>query len=506
MLKYSLDGAETMKTLRNILPSNIVSTTGVLDIEITGIAFDSRKVCKGSLFVALPGQHIDGCAFIFDALERGAVAIMTEGTRKNIEVPVIKVDNARKALSEVSAKFYDNPSTKLSLLGITGTKGKTTITYLAQGIMRKAFGHSFRIGTVEYDMEYDKIPATNTTPESQVLQSLLDQALKNGIKHGILEVSSHSLKTWRVEDLSFTVAGFTNLSLEHTEFHPNMSDYFNAKKRFFTEIAHRDKQCIIGIDNEYGRRMANECRAAGMNVQTVSVHDHSASFYCEELRMSGVGSDFSICNGTEKHRCSVNLPGEYNVFNALMAAAMTRAAGADWESICAGLHAVKSVPGRLESIANDHGVNVIVDYAHSPDALENVLKTVRPITRKRLITVFGCGGNRSQEKRPVMGQIAAKNSDIIIVTSDNPRKEEPEAIINQIMTGMTEELVSGKTVLHDPDRRSAIFKALKMAEAGDTVVIAGKGHETGQYFADRTMPFDDREVARSFFRKNEDEN
>lgn len=496
-----------MKTLRSILPTNIVSTTGVLDIEITGIAFDSRKVSKGNLFVALPGQHIDGCAFIFDALERGAAAIMIEGTRKNIEVPVIKVSNARQALSEVSAKYYDNPSEKLKLLGITGTKGKTTITYLIQSILKKAFGHAFRIGTVEYDMEYEKIPASNTTPESQILQSLVDQALRNGIKHGVLEVSSHALKTWRVEHINFVVAGFTNLSLEHTEFHPDMSDYFSAKKRFFTEIASSGKTCVIGIDNEYGQRMALECRAVGLDVQTVSVHDHSADFYCENLKMTGTSSDFFICNGSEKHPCNIHLPGEYNVFNALMAAAMARAVGADWNSVCVGLHSVKNVPGRLESIANEQGVNVIVDYAHSPDALENVLKTVRPLTRKKVITVFGCGGNRSHEKRPVMGKVALRHSDVVIVTSDNPRKEEPEVIIEEIMAGIKSEAPDGsKTVLQELDRRAAIFKALKMAEAGDTVVIAGKGHETGQYFADRTIPFDDREVARSFFRKNEDEN
>ncbi len=496
-----------MKTLRSILPENIVSTTGVLDIEITGIAIDSRKVGKGNLFVALPGQHIDGCAFIFDALERGAAAVMTEGTRKNIEVPVVKVSNARQALSEVSAKFYDHPSEKLNLIGITGTKGKTTITYLVQSILKKAFGHSFRIGTVEYDMEFEKIPASNTTPESQVLQSLLERALNHGINHGILEVSSHSLKTWRVEDLVFKVAGFTNLSLEHTEFHPDMNDYYQAKKRFFTEIASREKDCIIGIDNDYGQKLAQECRSLGLKVKTVSVKNNSADYYCESLSMNGTNSDFLICAAGEKYPCSLHLSGEYNVFNALMAAALARAVNADWASICSGLHAIKNVPGRLESIANDQGVNVIVDYAHSPDALENVLKAVKPLTRKRLITVFGCGGNRSLEKRPVMGRVALQYSDVVIVTSDNPRKEEPEAIIEQIMNGISAEIAGGgKTVLQEVDRKTAIFKALKMAGAGDTVIIAGKGHETGQYFADRTVPFDDREVARSFFRKEEDEN
>lgn len=495
-----------MKTLRSILPSNVVSTTGVLDIEITGIAFDSRKVIRGNLFVALPGQHIDGSAFIFDALERGAAAVLTEGCRKNIEVPVVKVDDARQALSEISAKFYEDPSQKIKLIGVTGTKGKTTITYLTQSILKKAFGHAFRIGTVEYDMEYARIPATNTTPESQVLQYLMDQALKNGIKHGVVEVSSHSLKTWRVEHLSFAVAGFTNLSLEHSEFHPDMADYFNTKKRLFKEINDLQKACVIGIDDDYGKKLADECRNAGLKIQTVSVHNHDADFYCEKLHMTGTSSDFSLCHNGEQYQCHINLAGEYNTFNAIMAAAMSKAAGADWPEITAGLAALKNVPGRLEAIPNDRGINVIVDYAHSPAALENVLKAVRPITRNRLIAVFGCGGNRSQEKRPVMGKIAFNNADVVIVTSDNPRKEAPETIIEQIMAGIKDELTDcPKDVYQEIDRKTAIVKALNMANAGDTVVIAGKGHETGQYFADRTIPFDDREIARHFFRKPEND-
>lgn len=495
-----------MKTLRDILPSNIASTTGVLDIEITGISFDSRCVRKGALFVALPGQHVDGSAFIFDALERGAAAIITESARKNIEVPVVKVRDARQALSEVSDKFYDSPSQKIKLIGITGTKGKTTITYLTQAILKKAFAHAFRIGTVEYDMEVEKIPATNTTPESQVIHSLIDQALKNGIKHGVIEVSSHALRTWRVEHLHFAVAGFTNLSMEHTEFHPDMDDYYNAKKRLFTELADNTKICIISIDDEYGIRMAADCKAANLNVKTLSLSDKTADYHGEEIKLSSNGSDFIFCYNQEKLPCHINLPGEFNVFNALMAGALSHATGVDLATISAGISAIKNVPGRLETIHNDHNINVVVDYAHSPAALENVLKAMRPVTRNRLITVFGCGGNRSHEKRPVMGKVALQYSDMVVVTSDNPRKEQPETIIEEIMHGINEAGAGeDKKVIQEVDRKAAIFKALDAAQAGDTVVIAGKGHETGQYFADRTIPFDDREVARSFFRKPEDE-
>ncbi|MDN5280481.1 MAG: UDP-N-acetylmuramoyl-L-alanyl-D-glutamate--2,6-diaminopimelate ligase [Clostridiales bacterium] len=494
-----------MKTLRSILPSNVLSTTGVLDIEISGVAFDSRQIHKGYLFCALNGHNIDGSAFIFDAIERGAAAIVTEASRKNIEVPVVKVDNARKALSQISKQFYDDPSAKIKLLGITGTKGKTTITYLTQSILRKAFEKAFRIGTVEYDMEFETIQANNTTPESQVVFSMLDQALKNGIKHGIMEVSSHALKTWRVEDISFSVAGFTNLSLEHTEFHPSMDDYFDTKKRLFTELAKADKPSVIGIDNDYGQKLAGELKKLGKQVFTVSVHNSEADFYSSNQKMTGLYSDFEICNQNEKHKCRINLAGEFNIFNALMAAAMCRMVNADWTAITEGISSLKNVPGRFESIKNEAGINVIVDYAHSPSALENVLKTVRPITRNKVFAVFGCGGNRSQEKRPVMGRIAYDNADVVVVTSDNPRKEPPDSIIEQIMGGIPQNVATEKTIIKEADRKLAILQALKMAKAGDTVVIAGKGHETGQYFADKTIPFDDREVARSFFKVEQDE-
>lgn len=488
-----------MKLLKQILPTEFIETIGNLDTEITGICFDSRKVKKGELFVALSGATIDGCSFLFDAIQHGAAAVVIEGNRKNIEVPVVKVKNSRQALSEISSKYYDDPSSKLKLIGITGTKGKTTISYMVQSILQKAFEKAFRMGTIEYDMGYQVIPANNTTPESQVLHALMSEALNNGINHGVIEVSSHSLKMWRVEDVKFSVAGFTNLSLEHTEFHPNMEDYFNAKRRLFVELANKDKQNVIGIDNEYGLRMAKECQKAGLAYKTVSVKNTEADIHAEEIVISGSDASFTlVCNGKSK-KCHINLGGEFNVFNALMAAGMCNALGVSIDDICTGLDNLKAVPGRLEAIENNKGINVVVDYAHSPDALKNVLAALRPVTEKKIITVFGCGGNRSHEKRPVMGKTALDGSDVIVVTSDNPRKEDPESIIDQIMSGI--ENSEGKEVIREIDRKEAIYTALKMATAGDTVLIAGKGHETGQYFADRTVSFDDREVARTFFKE-----
>lgn len=495
-----------MKTLRMILPENYISTIGNMDVEISGIAFDSRKICKGYLFVAVPGSHVDGNVFIFDAIERGAAAVVTQSNRKNIEVPVIKVEKAKQALSDISRKFYDDPSARMHVIGITGTKGKTTITYLVQSILQQAFHKAFRIGTVEYDMGYTLIAAANTTPESQILHSLFANAINHGINHGIMEVSSHALKCYRVEDLSFSVAGFTNLSLEHTEFHPDMEDYYRAKRRLFLDIRAKDKPCIIGIDDDYGKRLAEDCRKAGKKVYTVSVDNSEADFYSSNAQMTGTGNTFDLCHKGESHRCHINLAGKFNIFNAIMSAALCKITGVGFNHICAGLKAIKTVPGRFESIHNNHNINIIVDYAHSPAALENVLQTVRQITEKRVFAVFGCGGNRSHEKRPVMGKIAFDNADVIIVTSDNPRKEPPEAIIDEIMSGIPSEK-QGKILIREPDRLEAIFKALRLAEQGDTIVIAGKGHETGQQFADKTIPFDDREVAKSFFiRANEEEN
>ena len=372
---------------------------------------------------------------------------------------------------------------------------------MVQSILRKAYNKAFRMGTIDYDMEFDVIPAKNTTPESQVIQSLMAETLKNNVKHGVIEVSSHALKMWRVENLSFSAAGFTNLSLEHTEFHPNMDDYYDTKKRLFFELPYKDKKNVIGIDNEYGLKLYKECKKAGLNVVSVSVSNKDADIYTTDAVIKGSESSFVIhCNGEEK-LCKINMGGEYNVFNALMAVGLTSTIGVSLDDICSGLEALKAVPGRLEAIENDKGINVIVDYAHSPDALSNVLRALRPVTEKRLITVFGCGGNRSHEKRPIMGRTALENSDVVIVTSDNPRKEDPQSIIDEIMTGINSMVIpGGKSVSQIVDRKEAILNALNMAESGDTVLIAGKGHETGQYFADRTIAFDDREVARSFFK------
>ncbi|HOY68871.1 MAG TPA: UDP-N-acetylmuramoyl-L-alanyl-D-glutamate--2,6-diaminopimelate ligase [Candidatus Ozemobacteraceae bacterium] len=486
-----------MKSFQMLLSTPPLERSGNLDVPITGVAFDSRRVEPGFLFVAMPGSTNDGARFITDAIQRGAAAIVTQDALEGITVPAVRVADARRTLSSIARAFHDDPSKRLQLIGITGTKGKTTTTYFIQSILRAEFGQAFRFGTVEYDLGFDIRPARNTTPESLDLSALLSEALAHEIRAGVMEVSSHALKTSRVEDLTFSAAGFSNLSLEHTEFHPDMEDYFRAKRRLFLDLLPPDREAVIGIDDDWGRRLAHECRAAGRKVRTISVRNE-ADIKAINIKLSGMHTEFEIAVEGRTFPCRLALAGEFNVFNALMAAGLSRAIGIGWETIIRGLTALTSVPGRFESIPNHRDLTVIVDYAHSPAALENLLIAVRPLAVKgRVISVFGCGGNRSTEKRPIMGRLSATLADITVVTSDNPRKEKPEEIIAQIFAGIEAVPASERREVHvEADRRKAIAKAIELARPGDVLLIAGKGHETGQTFADRTLPFDDRLVAK----------
>lgn len=488
--------------LRQLHPSNVISVQGNQDVAITSVTFDSRKACPGCLFVALPGSNVDGAAFIDDAIKRGAAAVVTQNSIENLNMPVIRVTDARQALSEIAKIFFDDPTSKMQVIGVTGTKGKTTTTYLVQSILRQVHGQAFRIGSVEHDLGFETKPARNTTPESLDIVSMLASALKNGVKAGVMEVSSHALKTWRVEDLTFAAAGFTNLSLEHTEFHPTMEDYYQAKRRLFLELLPRGHPAVIAVDDEYGRRLAEDCRKAGVQFKTISMNSENsdADFKVVDNVSNRDGKQkFTLKAPDQQIALEISLVGKFNIFNSMMATALCRSIGVPWTAITAGLASVVTVPGRFESIPNNKGLTVIVDYAHAPAALQNVLSAARQLTTGRLLTVFGCGGNRSREKRPVMGRIAAAMSDITIVTSDNPRKERPEDIIAEIMSGINSLSANERGEVHvEVDRRKAIALAISLARPGDLILIAGKGHETGQTFADRTIPFDDREVAREY--------
>ncbi len=493
-----------MKPLRTLLPASVIDSRGNLDAPITAVAFDSRRCSDGTLFVALPGAAHDGAAFIADAIAKGAAAVVTEGSLDGLSVPCVRVANARQALSFIAKAFYDHPSARMKVIGITGTKGKTTSTYLTQSILKQHYGRAFRFGTVEYDLGFTVRGARNTTPESLEIASMLNEALTQQVQTGVMEVSSHALKTWRVEDLTFAAAGFTNLTLEHTEFHPDMEDYFQAKRRLFCELLPADRTAVVGIDDDYGVRLVHELQQMKRLVKTVSVTGRDADIRVEELNMQSTMSRFVLATEGRRYPAVIHLPGPFNVFNAALSAGLTRTIGVPWSAIVTGLDELKQVPGRFESIANDRGITVIVDYAHSPASLENVLKAVRTMTSKRVISVFGCGGNRSSDKRPIMGRLSAMLADVTIVTSDNPRKEDPHEIVKQIMVGVDQLPTHERhEVLVEVDRRKAIAQGIAMAQPGDVVLIAGKGHETGQTFADRTIPFDDREVAREILQAKE---
>ncbi len=489
-----------MPTFASLLTQvDSIARHGDWQVAITQVTYDSRQVRPGALFVALAGATHNGHGYIAAAIQAGAVAVITEGPLDGIGVAAARVTDARRALSQVARAVHGDPSHDLTLIGVTGTKGKTTTTYMVQAILAANTGTpAFRFGTVSYDLGGSERAAKNTTPESLELAAMLAECRANGTKCGVMEVSSHALLTSRVEDLSFAAAGFMNLSLEHSEFHPDMEHYFAAKSRLFLELPQRDKPCLIMIDDDWGRRLATRLRQGGHRVLTVSLQDPAADVHATEIRTHNRGSEFVLCWQGARHACRLPIPGPFNVGNALMAAGLTLAVGVRSESVVTGLANLKQVPGRFEPVPNDLDLTVIVDYAHSPNSLENVIDAVRQITPGRLITVFGCGGNRSHEKRPVMGRIAAAGSDVTVVTSDNPRKEEPTEIIRQIVAGIPIDLQQqqGRIVV-EADRHQAIQSAIDLARPGDTVLIAGKGHESGQTFADRIVPFDDREVARA---------
>ncbi|MHB0977040.1 MAG: UDP-N-acetylmuramoyl-L-alanyl-D-glutamate--2,6-diaminopimelate ligase [Candidatus Aquicultorales bacterium] len=455
-------------------------------VEITGIAYDSRQVKPGDLFVAIRGHRTDGHRYICQAVERGASAVITEEPVDGLGLPHVVVSDARAALAVVSGAFYDDPTSRLSLVGITGTNGKTTTSFLVESIFRAAGFSTGLIGTVESHIGTTVEPVVRTTPESSDLQSLFRRMVDAGVGAAVMEVSSHALALNRVDGCDFDVAVFTNLSRDHLDYHPSIEDYFEAKRRLFKPGA----KAVVNIDDEYGARLASDLGPGALSFSTRRPADVTA----EDIRAGVGGASFSLVAGEEARTVDLKLPGAFNVENALAAAGSALALGIPLDTVVAGLEALTGVPGRFESILNGRESAVIVDYAHTPDGLERLLTSAREIAGGRLICVFGCGGDRDRTKRGLMGGIAGMLADHTVITSDNPRSEEPMAIISEIEKGIRR--VSGAVYEIIEDRRQAIKRAISMAERGDMVVIAGKGHECGQTFAMKTVPFDDRQVAR----------
>jgi UDP-N-acetylmuramoyl-L-alanyl-D-glutamate--2,6-diaminopimelate ligase len=480
---------------RLTIPDNISSTS------VTAIAYDSRQAGPGAIFVALRGLQADGAAFARDAVARGARVVISEAEAPpDIAVPWIQVSDARLALAALAAGFYAHPSAELVLVGLTGTNGKTTTSYLLASIFEAAGIGCGRIGTVGYLVGRHEMDAARTTPEAPDLQRMLREMVWQGVGACVIEVSSHALALRRADYLRFSAAVFTNLTRDHLDFHSDMEDYFAAKRRLF-DLLPPDGVGVVNLDDPRGPSLTT--RAARVVTYAITV---AADVQPGPLSLSLEGLRFEIRTPCGPIRIRSRLVGRPNVYNILAAVATAVALDLPLNAIENGVAALTDVPGRFQLVSGPGDeVRVVVDYAHTDDALKNLLETARPLASGRVITVFGCGGDRDRTKRPLMGAVAARLSDLVILTSDNPRSEDPEKIIEEIKRGMvlpadraprgqpTPESTPYRTIT---DRKTAIESAIQDARAGDLVLIAGKGHEKYQVIGQRVLPFDDVEIAR----------
>jgi UDP-N-acetylmuramoyl-L-alanyl-D-glutamate--2,6-diaminopimelate ligase len=451
---------------------------------VTSVAYRSDKVSAGGAFFCIRGFAHDGHDFALDAASRGAAALVVE-RRVDADVPQFVVDDARAALASASASLFQHPSRGMDVVGITGTNGKTTTTYLVDGILRAAGRRTGLIGTVETRIAGERQPSARTTPESYDLQVLLARMRDAGVTGCAMEVSSHAIDLHRVDAMRFAVAAFTNLTQDHLDFHHTIEEYFSVKRRLFTEFD--VGAFVVNVDDPFGVGIAAEVEGAFTIGRSAD-----ARVRAEGERLDARGTTFTLVADDAAREVRLPLAGAFNVSNALVAAGTGLALGLSLETIVAGLESAPQVPGRLEQVECGQQFSVVVDYAHTPDSLEKAIAAVRGVTTGRVIVVFGCGGDRDPDKRPVMGA-ASSAADHVVITSDNPRSEDPVGIILQIEDG-----ARGKAASYEiqVDRRTAIASAIASARPGDAVLIAGKGHEDYQVFADRTVHFDDREVAR----------
>lgn len=455
------------------------------NIEITDIAYDSRKVKKGSLFVAVKGFKSDGHKYIDEVFEKGAAAVVGQEDRD--EDRYIKVESSRRFLASASAAFYKNPAKDMKIIGITGTNGKTTISYLIKQILELKGYKCGLIGTNQILIGSSVLPSERTTPESHELQELFAKMRDAGMEYVVMEVSSHSLELDRVYGIEFEVGVFTNLTRDHLDFHMTMDNYAAAKAKLFSVSRH----AVINADDPYASVMLKNAK----NVMTYSI-DNESDLKAKNINMTSRGVIFNIEREGAEQLIRLGIPGRFSVYNALGAAGAALSLGFSCEDVEKGLVLARGVKGRLEVVPTATPFTVIIDYAHTPDGLENVISAVRGFAKKRVITLFGCGGDRDRTKRPIMGEIAERLSDIAVVTSDNPRTEEPMAIIEEILAGM-----KGGNHIVVENRKEAIFKAISMAEPDDIVILAGKGHETYQILKNETIHFDEREIVKECLAK-----
>lgn len=474
-----------LKSLLNGLDYEVIK--GNEESKIQNIRYDNRKIEQGDIFVCVKGFKVDGHSFIGDAVKKGAKAIIVQ---EDVSVPeditIIKVKDTRKALALMSSNYFGNPKDKLKIIGITGTNGKTTSAFMIKSILEKAGCKTGLIGTIANYIGNKKVDAVRTTPESYELHELFKNMVEAGVEYCVMEVSSHSLDLDRVYGVQFVEGIFTNLTRDHLDFHKTFENYYNAKFKLFE----RSNHSIINLDDPYGTNIVEDIEKRGVKtkVSTFSVEKDS-DFKAFEIKSHSNGSEFKV-NLDKIEEFSINIPGEYNIYNSLGCIICAYNLNIPVEKIKEGLSDVV-IPGRCELVAKEKNLpySIIIDYAHTPDGLENILSTVKAFTKNRMISVFGCGGDRDKVKRPQMGEIGCKLSDVVIITSDNPRSEEPMDIINDIVKPLKYDNFEIEV-----NRKEAIRKAMNMALEGDVIVIAGKGHETYQILKDETIHFDEREV------------
>jgi UDP-N-acetylmuramoyl-L-alanyl-D-glutamate--2,6-diaminopimelate ligase len=468
------------------------------DADIKGIAYDSRKVGQGSLFLAMRGESSDGNRFIEAAVQAGASAVVSDGANPPpANVAFGKVAHGRRALARISANFYGRPAEKLKLSGITGTNGKTTTTFLLEHILRGASRSVAMIGTIEYHVAGRVLPAPHTTPESLELNSTFAEAVRAGSTEAVMEVSSHALEQGRVYGMHYDVAVFTNLTRDHLDYHQSMESYFASKAKLFRgDGAAAPAVAVINVDDEYGLKLRDIALESGSEVIGYGLQDGRAM--AEGIVYSATGTRFQLRLGDEATECRSGLIGEINVYNVLAASTAAYARGCGLEQIRDAVAGFQRVPGRFERVDCGQPFVVVVDYAHTDDALRNLTRIARQLLAQqksggRVITLFGCGGDRDRSKRPLMGRAAGEGSDFVVLTSDNPRSEDPQAIIADALPGLEQ---TGSRHAVEPDRRKAIALAISEARPGDIVLIAGKGHEKYQITREGTFPFDDVQIAR----------
>jgi UDP-N-acetylmuramoyl-L-alanyl-D-glutamate--2,6-diaminopimelate ligase len=482
-----------LRELLSQLPKAVAS--GNLDHVANGVTADSRKVKPGMVFVAIRGEESDGHKFIGSALKKGAVAIIAEtapDAETSEKIVWIHSRDTRSALGTIASAFSDNPSAKLRTVGVTGTNGKTTTTFLLQHIMKQSWTRAGLLGTITVDDGVERTEATHTTPSADILQSQLGAMVANGCRGVAMEVSSHGIEQKRIAAVQFDAAIFTNFSQDHLDYHGSMAAYFEVKKALFEGLAQQDGKkkpvAVINSDDLYGEKLVKEL-GDDVKVITYGMGAH-CDFKVTKIKQQVRGTEFQLDNRGKSYLVRTPFIGRFNVYNTLAAIAGAAAAGIKPRDAVKALAEAPQVPGRLELVGTRDGVTLFVDYAHTPDALENVCSTLKDLNPNKLITVFGCGGDRDQMKRPLMGAVASKLSDLCLITSDNPRSEDPDAIIKDIEAGM-----KSKAYRPVPDREEAIRTAVNVAATGDIVLIAGKGHERYQEVAGEKILFDDRKVS-----------